>query len=62
MRSRRSASRICLKRFHPAVKPGNLLIAEVNIEADRQEDLFFDTFELPNADVLKKADTILDHP
>jgi CheY-like chemotaxis protein len=49
------------KRFHSAVKPGNLLIAEVNIEADRQEDLFFDKFELPNAHVLKKANTIFDN-
>ena len=50
------------KIFHRAVKPGNLLIAQVNVEADRQEDLFFDKFELPNADVLKKANTIFDNP
>ena len=39
-----------------------MLIAEVNIEAARQEDLFFDNFELPDANVLKKAKTILSRP
>jgi hypothetical protein len=50
------------KKFQVAVKPGNLLIAEVNIEAERQEDLFFDTFELPNADALKKAKALFGRP
>ncbi len=50
------------KKFQAAVKPGNLLIAEVNIEAARQEDLFFDKFELPDADVLKKAKSLFDRP
>lgn len=49
-------------RFQSAVKPGRLLIAQVNIEAARSEDLFFDQFELPDDNVLKKAKTILDHP
>ena len=49
-------------KFQTSVKPGNMLIAEVNIEAERQEDLFFDKFELPNTDVLKKAKTLLDRP
>jgi len=48
--------------FQAAVKPGNMLIAEVNIEADRQEDLYFDKFELPDANVLKKAKTLFDRP
>lgn len=45
-----------------AVKPGGMLIAEVNIEATRQEDLYFYNFELPNANALKKAKTLFDHP
>lgn len=48
--------------FWPAVKPGRLLIAQVNIEAARSEDLFFDKFELPDKNVLKKANSILDRP
>lgn len=48
--------------FQAAVKPGKLLIAQVNIEAARQEDLFFDNFELPDANALKKAKTILGRP
>ncbi len=50
------------KKFHAGVKPGKLLIAEVNIEAARQEDLFFDNFELPDADVLKKAKSLFGRP
>jgi hypothetical protein len=50
------------RKFQAAVKPGNLLIAEVNIEAERQEDLYFDKFELPDADVLKKAKTLFGRP
>ncbi len=50
------------KELQAAVQPGSMLIAEVNIEAARQEDLFFDKFELPNTDVLKKAETLLDRP
>jgi len=49
-------------KFHEGVKSGNLLIAEVNIEAARQEDLFFDKFELPDADVLKRAKALFDRP
>jgi hypothetical protein len=48
--------------YQSAVNPGSLLIAEVNIEAARQEDLFFDKFELPDKHVLQKAKTILGHP
>lgn len=50
------------KKFQASVKPGNLLIAEVNIEAQRQEDLFFDKFELPNPDALKKSKAMFIHP
>lgn len=50
------------RKIQTAVKPGNMLIAEVNIEAARQEDLYFDKFELPNADVLKKAKTLFVRP
>jgi len=50
------------KAFQAAVKPGELLIAQVNIEAVRQEDLFFDKFELPDANALKTAKTILGSP
>ena len=49
-------------KFRAAVKPGALLIAEVNIEAARQEDLYFDKFELPKPDVLKKAKTLFGRP
>jgi len=45
-----------------AVKPGSMLIAEVNIEAARQEDLYFDKFELPNSDALQNAKTLFDRP
>jgi hypothetical protein len=45
-----------------AAKPGSLLIAQVNIDAARQEDLFFDEFELPNPDALKKAKSVLGRP
>jgi CheY-like chemotaxis protein len=50
------------KAIQAAAKPGNMLIAEVNIEAARQEDLYFDKFELPNADVLEKAKTLFVRP
>lgn len=49
-------------KFRAAVQPGRLLVAQVNIEAARSEDLFFDEFELPSDDVLKKAKTILGRP
>jgi CheY-like chemotaxis protein len=45
-------------KFRALVKRGRMLIAQVNIEAARQEDLFFDQFELPSDDVLKKAEAI----
>lgn len=45
-------------KFHSEVKPGRLLIAQVNIEAAKQEELFFEKFELPKKDVLKKAQSL----
>jgi hypothetical protein len=45
-------------KFHSKVKPGSLLIAQVNIEASKQEELFFENFELPNQDALKKAQSL----
>ena len=50
------------KNLQAAVKPGNMLIAEVNIEAARQEDLYFDNFEIPNADVLANAKALFSSP
>ena len=47
-------------KLHHAVRPGRSLIAQVNIEAARQEDVYFEKFELPNPDVLKKAKAIFD--
>jgi hypothetical protein len=35
--------------------PGNMLIAQVNLEAEHAEDLFFDSFERPDLDVLQKS-------
>jgi len=49
-------------KLRKAAKPGNLLIAQVNIDAARQEDLFFDEFELPNPDALKKAKSLSGRP
>ena len=49
------------KAIHSEVKPGNMLFAEVNIDAARQEDLYFDKFEIPNADVLKSARSMFIH-
>jgi hypothetical protein len=40
------------------VTPGNLLIAQVNIESARAEDIYFDKFELPDPNVLKNANTL----
>lgn len=40
------------------VAPGMILIAQVNVEAARAEDLFFDRFETPDPDVLQKSKTL----
>jgi len=46
------------ERVRPVVAPGQILIAQVNIEASRAEDLFFEEFELPDPDVLKNAEAL----
>ncbi|MSU58981.1 MAG: hypothetical protein EXS35_12580 [Pedosphaera sp.] len=45
-------------KMRSSVAPFKMLIAQVNIEAASQEDLFFENFELPNPDVLKKAQSL----
>jgi hypothetical protein len=45
-----------------AAVPGNMLIAQVNLEAERHEDLFFDSFEAPDPDVLNKSKAFFNHP
>jgi hypothetical protein len=50
------------KKLQAAVKSGSMLIAEVNIEAARQEDLYFDKFELPDPDVLNKSRNLFGRP
>lgn len=40
------------------VAPGGMLIAQVNIEATRTEDLFFDEFELPDPAILSRSQTL----
>lgn len=50
------------EKIRPAVAPGTLLIAQVNVEAARAEDLYFDQFELPENDVLDKAKALFGRP
>jgi hypothetical protein len=38
--------------------PGNMFIAQVNVEAKRAEDIYFYKFELPNPDAIKKTEAI----
>lgn len=45
-----------------SASPGNLLIAQVNLDAECAEDLFFDEFELPDPDVLKKSKAFFNRP
>lgn len=33
------------------VKPGNMILAHVNLDAENKEDLRFENFELPNMDI-----------
>ncbi len=44
------------------IKPDKLLIAQVNLDAERVEDLYFDKFELPDIDALRKSQAFFDHP
>ena len=46
-------------KIQASIAPGVMLLAQVNIEALRAEDLFFEKFELADPDVIKKAKTIL---
>jgi hypothetical protein len=50
--------RIIPYEMQTKVAPGELLIAQVNIEAMRAEDLYFTEFESLNPDVLRKSKTI----
>ena len=50
------------KDMRKKVEVGKLLIAQVNIEAARSEDLFFDKFELPDPNVYKKAEKLFSRP
>lgn len=50
------------EEIRPTVVPGNLLIAQVNVAAAQSDDLYFDQFELPDPDVLKKAKSLFDRP
>ena len=45
-------------RIHSSIVPGAMLIAQVNIEATRAEDLFFENFEQPDSNALKKSKTL----
>lgn len=44
------------------VKPNELLIAHVNLDAEQPEDLYFDGFELPDADAYRESQALLNHP
>lgn len=44
------------------VKPNGLLIAQVNLDAERVEDLYFDNFELPDLDAFSNSQAFFDHP
>jgi hypothetical protein len=48
--------------FQCEIEPGQLLIAKVNIDTERAEELYFDDFELPDPDVLKKSQTYFNRP
>jgi hypothetical protein len=44
------------------VKPNELLIAQVNLDAEHAEDLYFENFELPDADAYRESQAFFDHP
>jgi len=48
--------------FHHAVRPGAFLYADVNVDAPRQEDLFFENFSLPNPADVQAAESYFDNP
>lgn len=45
-----------------AIRPGDFLYADVNVNALRSEDLYFDNFRMPNQDDVRAAATILNNP
>ncbi len=44
------------------IKPNELLIAQVNLDAELAEDLYFENFELPDADTYRESQAFFDHP
>jgi hypothetical protein len=54
--------RLIPQNIQNKIEPGNMLIAQVNIDANRAEELYFDEFEIPDPDVLKKSQTYFIHP
>jgi hypothetical protein len=54
--------RLIPSSLHKYIEPGRMLIAQVNIEANREEELYFDKFEIPDANVLKKTQTYFNNP
>jgi|JI9StandDraft_1071089.scaffolds.fasta_scaffold166571_2 hypothetical protein len=44
------------------VKPNHLLIAQVNLDAENPDDLYFEKFELPDADAYRESQALPDHP
>jgi hypothetical protein len=50
------------KEMQASVSPGNMLIAQVNICAARAEDLYFDQFELPDPNALRKSKAFFNNP
>ncbi|MBN1328043.1 MAG: hypothetical protein JXA54_01105 [Candidatus Heimdallarchaeota archaeon] len=50
------------KKMQVFVKPDNMLLAQVNIEANKAEELYFDKFELPDNEVLRKSKSYFNHP
>ena len=49
------------EQIRKAVVPGAFLYADVNVDAHRQEDLFFENFSLPDPDDVQAADTLFDN-
>jgi len=44
------------------IKTDELLVAQVNLDAENQEDLYFENFELPDADTYRESQAFFDHP
>lgn len=41
------------KKMSKIIKPGQMLLADVNVDAEKPEDLFFENFSLPNDEILR---------